>query len=303
MSEIQFSIIITSYNQREFIKDAVESALSLRSASKEVIVVDDGSLDGSQHVLRGYGDAIRLVTLEANQGKGAARNCGASLATGEYLLFLDGDDTFLPWALQVYEGIVQAKKPQLILARMLWFEGMLPPVRAGADPREMEVVDYSDFLQKDRPFGLSASSLVIRRQLFLSKEGWAKDLVVMEDRELVIRLADAGRTVQVLSPPTILHRKHPAQTIHQVAAFIRVLDTLIRKEKLGQCPGSEARSFERSALFGGVVSFWAKKALLAGLYWDAVKLLACAWPMILAAVTRRLGVILKGRRPCETIQI
>ncbi len=109
MSEIQFSIIITSYNQREFIKDAVNSALSLRSENKEIIVVDDGSSDGSQDVLRGYGDAIRLVALEANQGRGAARNCGASLATGEYLLFLDGDDAFLPWPCKFMTGSFRRK--------------------------------------------------------------------------------------------------------------------------------------------------------------------------------------------------
>jgi len=303
MPDIGFSIIITSHNQRELIKDAVDSALSLRNRTAEIIVVDDASTDGSQDVLRQYGDAIRLVCLESNQGPGSARNCGTALATGEYLAFLDGDDAFRPWAQQVYERIVQAKKPQLILARMLWFEGMLPRPRPADEPHEMEIVDYGDFLRKDRPFGLSASSLVIRRQLFLSKGGWAKDLFVMEDRELVIRLADAGRTILLLSPPTVLHRKHPAQTIHQVSAFIGVLNNLILKESLGQYPGSGARHFERSALFGGVVFYWAKRAFKARLYWDAVKLLARGWTMLLAALTRKLGIMLKGRRPCETIDI
>ena len=303
MSKTRFSVIITSYNQRKFIKDAVDSALSLRSKNKEIIVVDDASTDGSQSVLREYGDAIHFIALEGNVGKGAARNCGASTARGEFLVFLDGDDAFLPWALQVYERIVQAKRPRLILTKMLWFEGTLTGVRPSDDPHEMEIVDYEDYLRKDRPFGLSASALVIDRQLFQSKGGWAPDLFAMEDRDLVIRLAEAGHTVQLLSPPTVLHRKHPAQTIHQVSAFISILNMLIRKERLGQHPGGEARRFEKYAMFGGVVTFWAKKAFLAGLYWDALKLLARAWPMLLAAVTRKLGVILRGRRPCETIQI
>jgi len=303
MPDIRFSIIITSHNQREFIKDAVDSALSLRNRTAEVIVVDDASTDGSQDVLRQYGDAIRLVCLETNQGPGSARNSGTALATGEYLAFLDGDDVFRAWALQVYDRIVQAKKPQLILARMLWFEGMLSRLRLADEPHEMEIVDYSDFLQKDRPFGLSASSLVIRRELFLSKGGWAKDLFVMEDRELVIRLADAGRTILLLSPPTVLHRKHPAQLIHQVSAFIGVLNYLILKEKSGKSADNETRWRERSALLGAVSAFWAKRALLDGLYLDAVKLVVRAWPMILAAVARRLAVLFKGRRPCEVIQI
>ena len=111
----RFSLVITSYNQREFIKDAVDSALSLPNPEKEIIVVDDGSADGTQAMLRQYGEAIRLVCFETHQGSGAARNCGANLANGEYLVFLDGDDAFLPWALDVYERIVQAKKPKMIL--------------------------------------------------------------------------------------------------------------------------------------------------------------------------------------------
>jgi len=117
MPDIRFSIVITSYNQPEFIKDAVDSALVQRTAEKEIIVVDDASTEGTLQILRQYGDAIRLVPLETNQGACVARNCGAAVAAGEYLVFLDGDDALVPWALDVYERIVQAKKPKMILGR------------------------------------------------------------------------------------------------------------------------------------------------------------------------------------------
>src|ERR1019366_8504283 len=107
MPDIRFSIIITSYNQPEFIKDAVDSALSQRPGAAEIIVVDDASTDGTQEVLRQYGDAIRLVCRETNGKCSVARNCGAALARGEYMVFLDGDDAFLPWALDVYERIIE----------------------------------------------------------------------------------------------------------------------------------------------------------------------------------------------------
>lgn len=303
MSEIRFSIIITSYNQREFIKDSLDSALSLRSPASEIIVVDDGSKDGSQEILRQYGDAIRLVCLETNQGAGAARNCGAALATGEYLVFLDGDDVFLPWALEVYRKVVQAKNPKLILSRMLWFKGTLPPVRPADDPHEVEIVEYRDYMRKDRSFGVSASALVIDRQSFQAVQGWSTDIWPMNDIDFMLRLCASGRAILVLSPPTTFHRAHVGQTINQVPPYIGVLYKLIRKESLGQYPGGQRRRFERSAFFGGIVFFWAKRAFKARLYWDAAKLLARAWPMVLAAVIRRLGVILRGRRPSETIEM
>lgn len=303
MMATRFSIIITFHNQREFIKDAVNSALCLRNADSEIVVVDDASTDGSRHILSEYGDAIHFVPLATNHGKGGARNCGASMATGDYLIFLDGDDAFLPWALEVYERVVQAKKPKLILCPMLWFKGTLPPVLPGDAPHVIKLVEYGDYMQKDRPFGVSASSLVIDRHSFQSVQGWAEERFVMQDQDLVIRLGNSGRTVQVLSPATTFHRAHAGQTISHVPPFIDVLYKFIRKEKLGQYPGGQRRRFERSALFGGLVFFWAKRAFKARLYWDAVKLLARAWPMVVAAVIRRLGVIIKGRRPCETIEM
>ena len=303
MPMIRYSIIITFCNQREFIKDAVDSALSLRNAEREIIVVDDGSTDGTQEILRQHGDAIRLVCLETNQGSGAARNYGAALASGEYLVFLDGDDTFLPWALDVYERIVQAKKPKMILGSMWWFKGMLPALQLGDTPHEIRIVEYQDYLRKDRPFAKSASSLVIDRQSFEGAQGWSRDLWPMNDQDFLLRLGDCGRTIQILSPPTTLHRSHATNTVKNVPPYIPSLYKIIHNERAGEYPGGEPRSLERRAIIGGQVVFWAKRAAKAGLYGAALKLLARGWPMALAAVTRRLAVILHGRRPCETIEL
>src|SRR5206468_9702625 len=93
-----FSIIITSHNQANFIRNAVGSALAQTYADKEIIVVDDASSDGSQQTLEEYGDAIRLKKLDTNVGASRARNFGTAMAEGQFLVFLDGDDLLLPWA-------------------------------------------------------------------------------------------------------------------------------------------------------------------------------------------------------------
>ena len=113
----RFSIVIACYNQRHFVQAAVESAISQPHPSKEVIAVDDASSDGTPEVLDGFGDSIRLVKFAKNQGALAARNHGSSLATGEYLVFLDGDDVLMPWTLQVYERLIAAQSPKIILGR------------------------------------------------------------------------------------------------------------------------------------------------------------------------------------------
>ena len=302
MSVPRFSLIVTSYNQRQFIKDAIDSATALRTPTREIIVVDDGSTDGSQAVLREYGDAIELVPLSINRGKGGARNCGAAIARGDYLVFLDGDDVFLPWALDVYERIAEAKSPELILVPMLWFEGPVPTASPSDGPGSIRFVEYDDYLRKDRAFGVSASSVIIRREAFEKVSGWG-NLPVMQDQELMIRLGTVGRTIHVLSPPTIGHRKHAGQTVWTVPPYLDAMVELIRKERSGGFPGGRARRLERVALLGALAFFWSKRAFKARLYWSAVKLFAGTWPMQLWASVRRLHVIMTGRRPPEELML
>jgi glycosyltransferase involved in cell wall biosynthesis len=299
----RFSVIITFHNQRDFVKDALDSALSLRNAQFEVIAVDDASTDGSQEILRKYHDAVQLICLETNQGACAARNRGASLATGDYLVFLDGDDAFLPWALDVYEQIVRTKNPKMILGAMSWFEGALPAFSPGDTPQEITMVDYSDYLRRDRSFGNSASALVVARQAFEDIQGWSTSVFPTEDQDLTLRLGASGRTIQILAPSTILHRAHANNTINNVAACITGVDNLLRQERLGHYPGGARRRFERRALIGGVVFHWTRRAAKRGMYRDAMKLMGRGWPMVSAAITRRLGVIVSGRQSCETVEI
>lgn len=90
-SDGKVSIIIPCYNAERWVVKAVESCLCQTWDNVEVVVVDDGSTDGSLRVLEGFGEA---VTLEAGPNRGAnhARNRGLELATGEYVKFLDADD-------------------------------------------------------------------------------------------------------------------------------------------------------------------------------------------------------------------
>jgi len=303
MPVIRFSIVITSSNQREFIKDAVDSALSLPNVEREIIVVDDASTDGSPEILKQYGDAIRLVHHDVHQGSGATRNSGAALASGECLMFLDGDDTFLPWALDVYASIVLAKKPRMILAPMRWFKGRLPVLQAGDTPHGIRTVEYQDYLRKDRPFANSASALVVARQSFELARGWSTDLWPMNDQDFTLRLGDCGRTIQILSPPTTFHRSHAANTVKNVPPYIPSLFRIIHNERAGEYPGGKRRTLERRAIIGSLVVFWTWRAAKAGFYGTALKLLARCWPLAFLAAWRRLGVALKGRQAVETINM
>jgi glycosyltransferase involved in cell wall biosynthesis len=297
----RFSVLVTFHQQRHFIKDALDSVLAQKNASYEVVVVDDASADGSPAVLQQYGDAFRLSCLEKNVGACAARNHAASLATGDYLVFLDGDDALLPWALETYDRIVTAKHPAFILASMRWFENTLS--NAGDRPREMSVVEYADYLRRDRGFGHSASAFVVSRKAFEAVNGWLVGFFPLEDVELALRLGTAGKTVQILSPPTILHRTHASNTIHNVASFIPPTEQLIAREAQGCYPGGPARRFERQALIGGFAWHWIKRATKTGLRGKAFKLFTRSWPTLVAGAVHRLRKRAAGKQPAETIPL
>ena len=97
-----FSVIVTCYNYRDFVEEAVDSALAQTRAAAQVIVVDDGSTDGSSELLRArYGDDPRVTLLFGeNGGQLAAFQRGAAVASGDVLCFLDADDRWLPTHLE-----------------------------------------------------------------------------------------------------------------------------------------------------------------------------------------------------------
>lgn len=89
------SIVIPVFNDEAHVADAIESALAQTLEDIEVVVVDDGSTDGTPDILRRYENKVVLVTQE-NEGAGGSRNAGIRVSRGEYLSFLDSDDMFMP---------------------------------------------------------------------------------------------------------------------------------------------------------------------------------------------------------------
>src|SRR2546423_6262072 len=103
------SVIIPSYNSAHFVAHAVQSALGQTYQPLEVIVVDDGSTDGTRWILDTYMEQIHYV-YQANKGLPGARNTGIRHAQGEFLAFLDADDEW-------HSGKLSAQVPLLCADR------------------------------------------------------------------------------------------------------------------------------------------------------------------------------------------
>lgn len=298
-----FSLIITFYNQRDFIQPALESALGQNPRiSKEIIAVDDGSTDGSRQLLETYRDLVQLRPLPSNQGPLAARNHGAAAAKGQYLVFLDGDDVYMPWALDAYERIILERKPAVILGRLRWFEGSVPVLRTQDIPHEIEFVEYAELFRKDHGVGLSASTFVVERQAFWRVGGWSPDIFQLDCPDLCAKLGLLS-TVIILAPRTTFYRIHKGNSIHSVPPFIKNLYRLMAKERAGEYPGGTGLKWRRRAWLGGLFQFWIIRSVRAGLYKEAAKLILTGWPTILAAVIYRGMALLRGRQPAQKLPL
>jgi glycosyltransferase involved in cell wall biosynthesis len=96
---LKISIVITVYNYERYVGLAIDSALNQTHPADEIVVVDDGSTDGSRQIIAGYGDRLRAIR-QANQGNIAAFETGYRAATGDVILFLDADDILMPTAVE-----------------------------------------------------------------------------------------------------------------------------------------------------------------------------------------------------------
>lgn len=301
MSETLFSVVIACHNHEAFVREAVESVLSQGFPGCEVIAVDDGSRDRTPEVLSTFGASITFARFPVNRGAGAARNHGASLAKGKYLVFLDGDDALLPRTLAIYGQLVTTRHPAILMGRSVQCYGKLPP--PPEPPSEVQFVEYPDFFAKDRPWVYNTSSLVVERAPFLAAGGWSEDIFYQDIQDLLNKLAVAGKTVLVLSPDTVWYRMHTTNAVRRVQPFIEGIYTLLRKAKSGVYPGGREQRLRRNAWFGGLIYYWMKEAISTGFYRDGLVLLAGKGWFIVLAVLRRGAVRIAGRRPVETLPL
>jgi glycosyltransferase involved in cell wall biosynthesis len=303
MSVIRFSIVIACYNQEAFIRESVESALSQGYPDKEIIVVDDFSSDSTANVLRTFGASINLAILPINSGVYASRNHGASLANGEYLVFLDGDDVLMPWTLDVYDRLITSRCPKIILGRAVRFYGKVPEVITSDIPNSIQFVEYTHFLAKDRPGIYNSSALVVNRSHFWSAGGWSHGIFYQDIQDLLAKMGALGKMIFVLEPGTVWYRMHSTNAVHNVSSFVKGVRVLLANSSAGKYPGSQKCRLERSAWFGGLVLYWAKEAIRTRCYRDGFNLLASGWWMILLALIRRSMALLLGRKPIERLPL
>lgn len=183
------SILIPCYNAERWIGQCIESALAQTWAEKEVIVVDDGSTDGSLKVIQSFGDRIRWET-GPNRGGNVARNRLLELAQGEWLQYLDADDYLLPEKLEKQMQFIEANPSvDVAFSRVIQetHEGCKVSQSVSLAPEPLD--PWCLLVRWDLP---QTGALLWRKQSVVSAGGWKVDQPCCQEHELYLRMLKAG---------------------------------------------------------------------------------------------------------------
>jgi len=233
------SVIIPTYNRAHYLKSAVESVLSQEYSDFELIIVDDGSTDGTKELFEGYGDRLIYFRQERAE-RSAARNKGISMAKGEYVAFLDSDDVWFPDKLQRQVPILDGAPHSVVLTHgpKQTVDADLNPLSASEDGtlRSDDSVlvkreTYEGYLRSHRIF---TSTILIRRSGLLEAGSYDTAINGREDLDLYLRLLLLGYEFAFYpGPPLIKYRLdgHKDDSSVLDKSYVQVY-----KKHLGLCP-------------------------------------------------------------------
>jgi glycosyltransferase involved in cell wall biosynthesis len=191
------SIIIPCYNSSRFIRTALESVFQQTYSNYEIIAVNDESTDDTETILQAYGDRIKYIKRK-NGGPSAAKNSGLEIAQGEFITFLDHDDTFAPTKLEVQVKLLLENPEALACigkSHYVFSEGATP-----------DLVIFPDDTHEVHNYLLG--SMLFRKEVFEKYGLFNEKLIYAEDVDLVNRLRENQEKMVITNDVTLHYSMH-----------------------------------------------------------------------------------------------
>ena len=208
------SIIIPVYNVEQYLSEALESVLSQTYENLEILIIDDGSTDGSGLVCDKYGEKDKRIHVlhQENRGLSAARNTGLDRMSGEAVAFLDPDDAFEATFIEKLLTAMISENADLTVCKYTTHHttGKLNQGSRSSNPSAAPgIYDHDSGLRAlaDNVLNLSVWNKLYRRELL--QDIRFPDGHVYEDIETSLRIFDRCRRIFVLDEVLVLHRKRP----------------------------------------------------------------------------------------------
>jgi hypothetical protein len=205
------SVIIPSYNLARLVPQAIQSVLDQTYTDFEVLVVDDGSQDNTREVIQSFDDARVQYIYQENRGLSGARNTGIQQAQGEFLAFLDADDTFFPNKLAGQVAALDRQPEVGLVAGGYWLvDENNQPLQEKRNWEHTPTLAVETWLF-GCPFIVNA--VLARREWVVRVGGFDPALRRVEDRDLWLRLAYAGCPMAWVPAIVCAYRMHLGQMV------------------------------------------------------------------------------------------
>ncbi len=242
MNKPFFSIIIPTYNRAKLITRCLSSVINQGFDDFEILIVDDGSTDETQKVVNGFSEndsRIRYFSQD-NQGAGEARNHGAKVAKGEYLVFLDSDDEALPGWLEHFADVLNSREAKVACCGIIFCDlnGTTKLVKLPYEKPQGAMRLRGCFL---------SGTFAIAREVFEQVGGYISYLPANQHSEFRFRLFPLcdqfNWDVAIISEPLIRAWQHAGDNIRQNDAAVWESACYILNEHadyLGKSPRSLA---------------------------------------------------------------
>jgi len=224
------SVVIPTYNCGRYLPETLDSVLTQTFQDYEIIVVNDGSTDNTEHVIKPFASSIKYLS-GPNKGASAARNSGIKIARGELVAFLDADDLWDPEKLSAQVTFMDSH-PEIGISytNCSFFDG-LSPATTGFEERDSALLRYGRKKIANSDYILTStalleefltiqafpkpSTLMVRRQCFEKVGCFDETLYICEDTQMCLRLAKYFRFGYVDRP--LVRRRVRTDTLSSAA--------------------------------------------------------------------------------------
>jgi glycosyltransferase involved in cell wall biosynthesis len=191
------SVIMPVFNGERYLAEAIESVLAQDYHPLELIVVDDGSTDGSAQIASGFGGEVRY-TYQHNQGPAVARNMGLELARGEIIGFLDADDRWPPGRLDLQLACLAEDPSVEVVMGQAQYLRQRPDLDNAPETEELS----------DPLFLFNLSATILRKSVFDIVGRFDPELYYCDDYDWFFRAQERGVRLVTLPQVTLHYRRH-----------------------------------------------------------------------------------------------
>lgn len=219
MREPKFSIIIPTFNRKEMLQRAVQSVLVQEYKNWELVIVDDGSTDGTIDIVKQYDHEAIFYKYQKNQGRSSARNVGLEMTTGTYICFLDSDDELLPNYLNVFKDLINQKECGIYLTGVR--------LQNGSEYKSyMPEIEQNEIITQCMEGNFNLMPFCFQKEI-VRKKPFQINLFYGEDFQFLIPMIIQHKISTKTIETCIVHQ-HSERTVNKV--FLNVIESYTQME-------------------------------------------------------------------------